>query len=101
MDRRNSFYEARSLSEIAALMLDELKEALKEKLIEVKYDKKVCKYLAQKCAGSKCGARELRNAIRREIESKIVDIVVENSEGSIKSVSISADDTVKIDFKKV
>ncbi len=90
-----------SLSEIAALMLDELKEALKEKLIEVKFDKKVCKYLAKKCVGSKRGARELRNAIRREIETKIVDEVVENAEGSIKTVKISAADEVKIDFEKV
>ncbi len=89
-----------SLSKIAALMLDELKEALQEKLIEVKYDKKVCKYLATKCVGSKRGARELRNAIRREIESKIVDIVVENAEGSIKTVSISAKEDIKIEFAK-
>ena len=81
-------------------MLDELREALQEKLIEVKYDDKVCKYLAAKCVGSKRGARELRNAIRREIETKIVDVVVENAEGSIKSVSISAANEVKIDFKK-
>ncbi len=90
-----------ALTKIAALMLDELKEALSEKLIEVKYDDLACRYLAQKCVGSKRGARELRNVIRREIESKIVDAVVESAEGSIKTVLISADRENKIDFVKI
>ncbi len=90
-----------ALTDIAALMLDELKEALSEKLIELSFDRKACEYLARKCEGGKRGARELRNAIRREIENKIVDIVVENSEGSIKSVTITAKgENLDISFKK-
>lgn len=92
-----------AMAKIAALMLDELRDAMSEKLIEVKYDSKCCEYLAKKCVGGKRGARELRNAIRREIENKIVDIVVENAEGSIKTVTISADknlEELKIEFKK-
>ena len=78
-----------SMSKIAALMLDELKESLSEKLIELKYDKKTCDYLAEKCVGGKRGAREIRNLIRREIENRIVDIVVDNTEGSIKNVNVT------------
>ena len=89
-----------SLSSIAALMLDELKEALSEKLIELQYDKKICDYLAEKCDGSKRGARELRNLIRREIENRIVDIIIENKEGDISSVTLSAEDEIKIDIRK-
>ncbi len=89
-----------SLTKIAALMLDELAEALSEKLIKLEYDGKVCEYLARKSEGGKRGARELRNAIRREIENRIVDIVVDNSEGSISQISLSADSEVIIDFKK-
>ncbi len=89
-----------SLSSIAALMLDELKEALSEKLIELQYDKKICDYLAEKCDGSKRGARELRNTIRREIENRIVDIIIENKEGDISSVTLSAEDEIKIDIRK-
>ena len=89
-----------SMARIAGLMLQELKEALAEKLIEVKYDSKACNYLAKKCSNGKRGARELRNAIRREIETKIVDYVVENAEGSIKSVLISAKDEIEIEFIK-
>ncbi len=89
-----------TLIKISALMLDELKEALKEKLIDLNYDDKACKYLAAKCVGGKWGARELRNAIRREIENKIVDIIVDNSEGSIKTIAISADNELKFDIVK-
>ena len=88
-----------SMSKIAALMLDELKEAMTEKLITLEYDQSVCDYLAKKCDGGKRGARELRNAIRREIENKIVDLVIENSEGSISSISVSADTEIKLECR--
>ena len=91
-----------AMSEIAALMLDELKEALSEKLIGLVYDESVCKYLASKCTGGKRGARELRNYIRREIEAKIVDIVIDNPEGSISSVTVSTKDgELAIEYKTI
>ena len=86
----------KSLSEIAALMLDELKEAMKEKLINLSFDEKTCLYLAKKCDGSKRGARELRNIIRREIENKIVDLVISLGEGTISNISITADNEIVI-----
>ncbi len=87
-----------SLAKISALMLDELRDGLKEKLITLKYDDKICQYLSQKCKGGKRGARELRNAIRREIETKIVDIIIENKEGNISEISLTADTEVKISY---
>ena len=85
-----------TLVKISALMLDELKNALKEKLIEFSYDNKVCEYLADKCDGGKRGARELRNIIRRELESQVVDIIVANGEGSIKTITATAKDKIEI-----
>ena len=86
-----------SLCKIAALMLDELKDSLSERLIEFSYDDSVCRYLADKCGGGKRGARELRNIIRRDIENKLVDIIVDSGEGSIKKLSVTADKEIKID----
>lgn len=86
-----------SLCKIAALMLDELKDSLKERLIEFSYDESVCGYLADKCGGGKRGARELRNIIRREIENRLVDIIVDSGEGSIKELSVTADKEIKIE----
>ena len=87
---------AESLAKIAAIMLDELKDSLKERLIEFSYDESVCKYLADKCGGGKRGARELRNVIRREIENKAVDIIVEKGEGNLKKLSVAADSEITI-----
>ena len=67
-----------SLQKIAEIMLNELNEALKERGINFIFDSKVSKYIASKCDGTKTGARELRNIIRREIETPIVDIIVSN-----------------------
>ena len=88
-----------TLIKISALMLDELAEGLKEKLITFKFDAKICEYLAEKCQGGKRGARELRNAIRREIETKIVDILIENNEGNISEISVSFEEKVIISYK--
>ena len=85
-----------SLCKIAALMLDELKASLAERLIEFSYDESVCRYLSDKCGGGKRGARELRNVIRREIENKVVDIIVDGGEGSINKLSLTADPEIKI-----
>ncbi len=81
-----------SMSKIAALMLDELKEAISEKLIDFVYDKKTCDLLATRCVGKKRGAREIRNIIRREIESQIVDIIIDNPEGEVSEISVTAKD---------
>ena len=67
-----------------------------EKLIKLEYDKKTCDYLAEKCDGSKRGARELRNIIRREIENRIVDMIISSGEGTISNISITADNEIII-----
>lgn len=90
---------AESLAKIAAIMLDELKDSLKERLIEFSYDESVCKYLADKCGGGKRGARELRNVIRREIENKAVDIIVEKGGGNLKKLSVAANSEIVLTVK--
>ncbi len=90
-----------SLTKIADLMLGELKTAMGEKLIRLYYDNKACEYIARKSEGGKRGARELRNTIRREIENRIVDIVVDNAEGGISEIFVSAEDEIIIDYRKI
>lgn len=88
-----------SLAKIAELMLTELKDSLSERLINFKFDNSVCTYLAEKCGNGKRGARELRNTIRREIENKLVDIIVDNGEGSIKALNCTAAPNIKIEVE--
>ena len=56
--------------------MEELADALSEKQIDIIFDKKVYDYIALKCDGTKTGAREIRNIIRREIEDKVVDMII-------------------------
>ena len=88
-----------SLAKIAELMLTELKDSLSERLIDFKFYNSVCTYLADKCGNGKRGARELRNTIRREIENKLVDIIVDNGEGSIKALNCTAAPDIKIEVE--
>lgn len=89
-----------SLCKIAALMLDELKASLAEKLIDFSYDEAVCRFLAEKCGNGKKGARELRNVIRKNLENRIVDIIVDSGEGGISLIAATASNgEIKLDIK--
>ena len=78
-----------ALKDIAVLNLTELAETLKEKAINFKYSKDVPNYFAQKCDGSKRGARDLRNMIRKEIEDKIVNTIIENGDAVLTEVAVA------------
>ncbi len=89
-----------ALKAIAELNLDELGETLKEKTIEFKYSKEVPCYFAKECEGSKRGARDLRNMIRKGIEDKIVNTMIESGDRLIIQVLVSIKkDQVIIDYK--
>lgn len=72
-------------SDIAALMLEELKEPLDEKGIKFGFDKKACDLIAKNGFGKKTGARELRRIIRKEVEDIIAGIMID-SEGDYPSI---------------
>lgn len=77
-------------AEIAGLMLSEMKEPLAEKNITLRYDKRVLNALAEKAYGKKYGGRDIRSAIRTDIEDKIADIIVEKGTTGISVIKISA-----------
>ncbi|MBE6729945.1 MAG: ATP-dependent Clp protease ATP-binding subunit [Ruminococcaceae bacterium] len=79
--------EVDTLSGISALMLDEIKTAMSYKGIEFIYDKSACDFIAEKCVGGKSGARELRNFIRRNIEDKIVSLLINEETLNIRKIS--------------
>lgn len=88
-----------SLDKIAALMLSEYIDTLREKGIEFSYDESSCEYLAGKIDGGKSGARDLRNIIRKEVEEKIAEAMIERGEGAVSTVSVSSNENgLKIDI---
>ncbi|MBQ9552567.1 MAG: ATP-dependent Clp protease ATP-binding subunit, partial [Clostridia bacterium] len=78
--------------QIAVLMLNELIEPLRDKGITLTWTDDVPQALAALCDGSR-GARDLRNAIRRNVEDKIANAIVESVDGaSITAVSLTSED---------
>lgn len=75
---------------IADLMLSEYVPTLEEKHIKFTFDDKACEYLAEKSCGGKSGARDLRNAIRREVEEKIASAMIE-SDNDISAINVTSD----------
>lgn len=77
-----------SYEQIAALMLDEMKEPLAEKGITLKYSKKALAAIAEKSHGKKFGARDIRKVIRTDIEDKIAELIINSVENPIAIIKI-------------
>ncbi len=87
---------------IAALRLDELREPLREKGIELSYDSAALEAMAEKSFGQKGGARDLVRVIRKDVEDKVCEIMVENADKKLEAISVTAENgeiTVKPGFK--
>ena len=82
---------------IAGLMLDEMKEPLLEKNIKFKYDKKACRLIASKAFGGKFGARDIRKIIRKEVEDKIANIIIDAGEKQLSAIALTAGKELKFD----
>ena len=89
-----------ALEEIAELNLNELGQTLNEKSIDFNFSKEVPSHFAAECNGSKRGARDLRNMIRKGIEDKIINTMIENTDRFLSGVSVSIKEKeLVIDYK--
>ncbi len=87
---------------IAALRLDDLRAPLKEKGIDLSYDGAALKAIAEKSHGNKGGARDLVRVIRKDIEDKVCELIVENADRKLEGISVTAEGSeiiVKESFK--
>ena len=80
-----------NFDEIAGLMLSEYVPTLEEKHIKFTYDNEACKYLSKKSCGGKSGARDLRNTIRREVEEKIANAMIESGADALSAINVTSD----------
>ncbi len=77
---------------IAKLMLQELVAPLAERGITFSWSEEVPAYLANKAYGGKRGARDLRNAIRREVEDVITMYIVNHCDEPLTTVTLQIKD---------
>ena len=74
---------------IAKLMLNDLKKVIDDKGIEFSFDDSVCKYIAEISTQGKSGARDIRNNIRKRIEDRVVDIIIESGETAPDKITVT------------
>ncbi|MCL2662198.1 MAG: AAA family ATPase [Oscillospiraceae bacterium] len=77
---------------IARLMLNELRDSMAEKPIDLTFDDSVLDYLTKKSYSLAYGARNLRRLIQKEIEDKIASGMIENYTRPVTMVALSAVD---------
>ena len=79
-----------NFADIAALMLNEMKEPLSEKNIALSYTDEALGLIAEKSYGKPYGARDIRRVIRQEVEDKVAEIIIEKA-SETKEIAVSAD----------
>ena len=78
---------------IAKLMLDELRDAMAEKPIELRYDDSLLDYLTEHSYSQAYGARNLRRLIQKEIEDAIATEMISNYSKTVKQIGLTVKDS--------
>lgn len=82
-----------SYAKIAKLNLEELRTPLSEKNLELVIADNAYGAIAKKSFGGKFGGRDIRRVIRSDVEDKIAELLIENSEKTLSVVNISAENS--------
>lgn len=80
-----------AFKKIAVLMLDEFKEPLRDKGITFTYTDEAVAELAKESVGGMRGARDLRNNIRRKVEDKIAEKIIDNIDTPVTSITVDVE----------
>ena len=76
---------------IAGLLLDEIKGPMQEKGILFGYDEEAARLVARKSFGNRSGGRAIRRTIRREVEDRIAELLVESAGNPPAMLKITAE----------
>lgn len=77
--------------DIARLMINEMNEPLAEKNIQLVVDDSAYRYVGKKAFGGKFGGRDVRKVVRKEIEDKVANLIVD-TDGILYEITIKATD---------
>ena len=82
--------------DIAALMLGELRDVMREKGVELSWDESLIDYLVKEAYSVTYGARNLRRTIQKKVEDEVARYIVENRGREIRSIRLSVDGQGKV-----
>lgn len=88
------------LIKISAILIEEFRQPLKDKGIELVLGDGVCEIVAEKSEDGGRGARDIRRTIRKNIEDKVANILIDNAGTLINEITVSAvDGEIEVSFK--
>lgn len=90
----------KNYEDIAILMIEELREPLKDKGIELSYSDDVPSEIRKHMDSNVRGARDLRNVIRRDVEDKIANQIIDNIDNKVSKIDITVEEN-KIIVKSI
>ena len=77
---------------IAALMLDELRDVMREKGVELSWDEGLIDYLVKEAYSVTYGARNLRRTIQKKVEDEIARYIIDHRGREVHRIHLSADE---------
>ncbi len=88
------------LIKIAEILVDEFREPLSDKGIVLTVDEAVYSVIAELSEDGGRGARDIRRTIRKTIEDKVANILIDNAEQLITEITVSVENNeIAVDFK--
>lgn len=88
-----------NLVKISEILINELKEPLKDKGILLKVGEGVSEIVANDSQNGGRGARDIRRTIRKSIEDKIADILINNANTPISIIELTAvENKIEVSF---
>lgn len=88
------------LVKIAAILIEEFRQPLKDKGIDLVVGDGVCEIIAEKSEDGGRGARDIRRTIRKCVEDKVANILIDNAGALVNEISVVAvDGEIEVTFK--
>ena len=89
-----------NLVKIAEILVNEFRGPLKDKGIELKVGDGVYEIIADMSEDGGRGARDIRRSIRKTVEDKVANILIDNADVLIKEITVEAENgEIVVDFK--
>ncbi len=88
------------LVKIAAILIEEFRQPLKDKGIDLVVGDGVCEIIAEKSEDGGRGARDIRRTIRKCVEDKVANVLIDNAGALVNEISVVAvDGEIEVTFK--